>query len=533
MDLDSASHDIDGNAAIATDPMGNAITAWSRTTGQGASEDVWASFYLHSFRVWTGAVKISGGGSASNPCAAIDANGNALVVWEEGFPSQIMFRSLSVSGVWSPDLSMPPSRIHSSKNGQTNPRIGIDASGNAIAIWMEYFGKAEHILSAAKKFGAPWVYLNEISSGLHSASLSGAKPISINESGKTIAVWEEAGSEIHGALYENGAWSQPMAIYAEPGQAGRFPSAGIDAAGNALIVWNEADTIRSKTIIDNVLSKSPLLASNPAYPALHPDVGVDAQGNGVVVFERSNAVHKFISGALLPFQAASWSPPIDISAPSPASAAAAGHPVLSLNAIGDGVVLWKEQGETSMTLQGAGYALGTWSLSKTLSSLSDASGTLLPTYAVSVNLTGNIMAVWPEVPPTIAAAPTIAEAAPQITEIKAITGVGLANLAPLPPVIDPVSLQVDIIGVASGVQVAHKFPAHTDLINRLTWESPGEISHYNIYRGGFSTLIGTSVVPRYEDHQRPPKKKETYLITSVDRNGQESSPTTLIVHPRH
>jgi hypothetical protein len=36
----------------------------------------------------------------------------------------------------------------------------------------------------------------------------------------------------------------------------------------------------------------------------------------------------------------------------------------------------------------------------------------------------------------------------------------------------------------------------------------------------------------FEDHQRVPKQKETYLITVVDENGQESVPMTIVVHPK-
>lgn len=513
--------DTDGNAAIAIDPMGNAVAAWGRTAGSSATEDIWVAMYNHSLRVWTGAVKISGGGSASNARAALDDEGNAIFVWDEGFPTQIMSRTLSNNGAWDPPLSSPPHPVASSKNAQVSPQIVIDSSGDALVIWMEFFRGIDRIHSAKKIYGMPWTNLGEISSGINSANLTSSKVIAMNKAGSAIAVWEESDGisyEIHGAQYINGSWQPPLPIFAEEGKNARFPSTGIDSAGNAVIVWNQNQIIQSKTLIHGQLSLTPLTVSNPSYPSQHPDIGVDAMGNAVVVYERDNAMHKFISSARLPFKASAWTTPVDVSGPSLSETAAAGYPVLSTNSIGDGVVIWKEFNGEHMIIQGAGYSLGTWSFIKTLSSPNDNAGAPTPAYdiSVAVNLAGNIMAVWPEDASQKGA-----------LQIKATAGVGLANAAPLPPIVDP---QTILSGIASGTQVIRRFPAHADLINILTWTAPSDVSHFKVYRGNLSTLIGTTTTTRFEDHQRTPNNHDTYLITSVDKNGQESSPMTIVVH---
>jgi hypothetical protein len=513
--------DTDSNATIAIDPLGNAVASWSRTTGRAATENVWAAVYNHSLRVWTGAVKISGGGSADNSQVAIDEWGNAILVWEEGFPTQICYRTLSSGGVWTPDLTMPPETVSESINAQTFPQISVDSQGNAVAIWTEFFGKKNHVFSAKKPLGLPWVALGEISSGARNATLIPSKALSINQAGNGIAVWQESNGNlsVHGALYIDGKWMAPLVIANDPTKSAQTPSAGIDAAGNAVIVWAQENKIFSKTLINGVLSMTPLLVSNPAYDSLRPHVGVDAAGNAVVVYERYNAMHKFITGSSLPKGASVWKTPVDVSAPSPSDAAAAGYPVFCMNSIGDGVAIWKESTGTNMVIQGAGYSLGTWSFIKTLSSLSGDSGSPLPAYdiAVVLNEAGNILAIWPEDPHG---------AGPQ--QIKTTAGVGLANTGPLPPVPDPVTV---LSGIVTGVQVVHRFPAHADLINILSWTSPGGVAYFKVYRGSLSSLVATTTDPRYEDHQRIPKQKETYLITSVDHYGQESGPMTIVVTP--
>lgn len=504
------------------DLMGNAVATWSRTKGMAATENIWAASYNHSLRVWTGALKISGSGSAANSQVAIDPEGNAILIWEEGFPTQIMYRYLSAEGVWTPDLSMPPDTVQESVNPQTFPQIALDTEGNALAIWTEFVGGKNHVHSAKKPVGMSWIYLGEISSGNLNATLIPAKALALNEAGAGIAVWEESNgeiSEIHGAQYINGAWTQPIPIAKEEGKIARNPSAGIDGFGNGIVVWIQENKIFSKTLTNGILSESPLIASNPDYAAERPHVRMDAEGNAVVVFERYNAMHKFIAAATLPKNGTDWTTAVDISGPSPSDAAAAGYPVFALNPIGDGVAIWKEWTGSNMVIQGAGFSLNTWSFIKTLSSSSGYSGAPTPAYDIGVTLNhaGNILAIWPEDPSGTGA-----------QQIKATAGVGLANAGPLPPIADPITI---ISGVVSGKQIIHRFPAHSDIINILSWTCSEDIDYFKVYRGSLSLLIGTTKELRFEDHQRIPKQAETYLITAVDRHGQESGPMTIVVKP--
>ena len=512
--------DTDGNASVAVDPMGHAVAVWGRTSGHQAIEEILAALYNHSLRTWTGAVRISGGGNASNAKVTIDENGSALLIWEEGFPTQIFSRTLTAQGVWIPDVTMPPTPVRASKNAQVFPQITLDpASGEMIAIWMEFSGGIYRIHSAKKGVDAPWIDLGEVSSGIHSATLPPRTSLAVGRSGKGMAVWEELHQgvcEVHGAAYSQGAWGQPLRIAAVPKKSCEFPSVGVDAAGNGVIVWSEENSIRSKTWIEGKLS-DPLLVSSPTQISLHPAVGVDGAGNGVVVFERYNAMHKFISAADLPFKGSSWTSPRDISGPTDFAGDGTGYPVLSINSIGDGVAVWKESTRTHRIIRGSGYSLGTWCLPQTLSSADTHSGASPYDVGVSLNLAGNIIAVWPEDPSRTGS-----------FQIKATAGAGLANLGPPPPLPDPLTIQTDIV---FGQQKKIRFPAHTDLINILTWVSSNGAAYYNVYHEDLARRIGRTDKPLYEHHQREPEKQEIYLVTSVDQYGQESGPITIVVPP--
>ena len=398
----------------------------------------------------------------------------------------------------------------------------MDAKGNAVAVWIEFYKGANHLYSAKKPLGIPWVSLGEITASEQSVSLVPSKALVLNETGSGIAVWEEEskeGSEIHAARFVQGAWAPPVTLAAIKGKKAHTPSVGIDKTGDAVLVWTQDNAIFAKTLVDGILSVEPQIVSDPGYLAQHPHVAVDAEGNAVVVFERHNALHKFIAAASLSKESSSWTAPIDISGPSPLDSASAGYPVFCMNSIGDGVAIWKEWTGSNMVIQGAGYSLGTWSFIKTLSAPDAQSGAAVPAYdiAVALNKAGNILAIWPEDP-----------SGTKSLQIKATAGVGLANVGPLPPIADPETI---FSGIVSGKQTLRRFPAHADLINTLSWTSPGGVAHYNIYRGNLSSLISTTTALRFEDHRRVPQKRETYLITSVDQNGQESGPMTIIVDP--
>lgn len=567
--------DTDLNVTIASDRLGNAAAAWGRTTGKGASEDIWAASYRHGARVWTSGVQISCGANSANPTVAMDHGGNALFLWEEGFPSQIVYRVQTAKGVWRPALSLPAKPVCPSTQSQTLAKVAIDGDGHALAIWMEYSGDQYQIRSGKKLFGKPWADLGVISSKENSAQIHLTAPLALNRSGEAIAVWQEVNNstgfaEIHGARYHKGIWQSPLLVFANADQHSLFPSVGIDEGGNAVIVWNQfgkENLIQSRSWVDGELSSQILTASDPLWISQRPFVAVDAQGHAIVVYERydkglkgSNSVNKYIAATTLCYGSNSWSTPVDISGPSLDStlATSAGFPILSVNALGDAVALWKEYDGMHTLIRAAGYSMGTWSLYRTLSSPQDNSGGHSYDLAVSINEAGSIIAVWPEDPSGI-----------QSHQIKAAAGVGLAIASPHPPIslpqqevaevttpsvtLPPVTMPVTHIDpplpivtqielaeaivdppmqVWPGTQVFHRFPGHGDLINQLNWAPPASpIAYYRIYRGGLSSLIGTSKIPYYEDHQRIPGKLESYLITCVDENGQESVPATILVAP--
>lgn len=510
--------DTDSNASVAIDPRGNALAVWSRTTGKTASEEVWASYYNHSLHVWAPAVKLSGDQSAQNPQVAIDEIGNATVVWDEGFPTQIRTRTFRENGIWTPNLASPSDKICSSINAQTFPQIQADARGNLLAIYKEYYEGQEHLHSCKKEVSSSWTDLGCISNPDANIEIIQSKALALNKKYFGIATWcENQGKRliVSANFFKEGKWQAPFWIPSTSKEK-ISPAAAINEGRKAAIVWNQDNHILCQVFENENFSDRERIISDPKYICTHPDVGIDRAGNVLVVFEKYNASYKFISSAARPYNSTTWSKPLDISAPNPASDKVAGFPILSLSASGDGVAIWKKLSGSNIIIEGAGYSMGSWSNTKALSSAtSNSATTSLYDISVVMNDTGNILAIWPEDPELTGSA-----------QIKSTAGMGLANLGPPPPTATCTKIEN---GIAQGEQMVHRFPAHTDLINILKWDLSEEIDHYNIYRNNLCSLVGSTPDPYFEDHRRKFKTEYIYLITAVDVNGQESAPLTMEV----
>ncbi len=513
--------DSDVDPDIAVDPLGNAVAVWGRTHGGRAAEDIWAASYNHGSRIWSGPVQISTGGSAAHPSVVMDQEGNATFVWEEGFPSQIHSRTLSAAGVWSPPLHLPPAPVANSLYSQERPKIAIAEEGRIIAIWLESVKGRSRVWSASiAPNTSHWETATPLSPKGWNAKITSSNALALNATGSAAVVWQTDTTEepqIFISRYTTEGWTDPMLV-----AQGTEPVVVMDPSDVALILWSQDGMIYSASLAGQNLSDA-VAVSSAQFLAQRPSAAMDAAGNCVAVFERFDLekAHKFIMGANLNRGDGAWTSPIEISIPSPAEAVAAGCPRLRLNAIGDGVVIWKEFDGERMAIQGAGYSLGTWSSIRSLSSATSNVGALAGSYdiAVSVNNAGNIMAIWPEDP-----------TGAQVQQIKAAPGVGLAVTGPRSPMLaDAESL---LVGIGKGRQELHRFPAHSDLINYLEWSASAEtVAFYRIYRGNLRTLVGTSLSPRYEDHQRVIGQKELYLITAVDAFDHESGPMAIVVSP--
>lgn len=218
---------------IAVDWEGNATAVWKR------GEVIQAAFrpFLGS---WEAPIPLSGEGSFV-PQAAMDARGDVTAVWMHFDGSRYVVESAykPERGEWeSPTLVSQPGE----EGG--NPHVALDAKGDALVVWRGEDEGQEFVRAAYKPLGGSWGPPADVSSvGEHVQQLRDA----VDPDGNAIVAWagntgEIGGHEIVHAAYKpaGGGWETPSELSADGGNA--FPSDVVfDTSGNAAVVWERSE----------------------------------------------------------------------------------------------------------------------------------------------------------------------------------------------------------------------------------------------------------------------------------------------------
>lgn len=224
------------------------------------------------------------------PQVAVDAGGNALAVWQQfdAGPQSIFSSRYTAGGSWD-----TPTPVEMENGSATGPKIAMDASGNALAIWEQSEGGSVNIYSNRYTPGSGWGTPTPIEIGDRDAFGS---QIAMDASGNAMAVWRQSDGtrdNIWANRYTVGTgWSTATLIETDDG-SGRNPQVTLDAAGNALAVWHQSDGTReniwsNRYIAGTGWGTSTLLETNDAGPARNAQVGVDANGNALAVWQQSD-----------------------------------------------------------------------------------------------------------------------------------------------------------------------------------------------------------------------------------------------------
>lgn len=140
-------------AQVAMDGNGNAMAAWSQTNEGGTVTGILTSRYSASTGLWSKPKPIdaNGAGDANLPQLAMDASGNTAVVWlqYDGAVVNLWTNRLSAStGQWGTATLLELDN----QDDVFNAQVAMDANGNAIAVWEQADGKLGHAF--ARRYSA-------------------------------------------------------------------------------------------------------------------------------------------------------------------------------------------------------------------------------------------------------------------------------------------------------------------------------------------------------------------------------------------
>jgi hypothetical protein len=183
-----------------------------------------------------------GPGFSSGPPRVAMAGGNATAVWARG-PASTPKATANrrVAGSWG-----AATLIDAVDTGASaTPTVAVDASGNAVAVWLHVVGGGPKQIWA-NRFGAGgWGTATQVSKN---TSLDAIAPaVVVDGQGNAVAIWGQASGTSGRDLYAARAlagqpWSAPVQVSSSMSAPIAWAMPAIDGTGRVLVVWNMPST---------------------------------------------------------------------------------------------------------------------------------------------------------------------------------------------------------------------------------------------------------------------------------------------------
>jgi hypothetical protein len=329
----------------------------------------------------------AGGGEADDPQVAVDPEGEAVVVWEhyDGSDWIIQAAARPPGGTWRAPIDL-------SVAGQNadEPRVALDANGDAVAVWERDDGTEEIVQAATRPAGGTWGAPVDLSAAGESAKEA---RVALDANGDAVAVWErdDGTEEIVQAATRaaGGSWEAPIDLSAA-GESAHDPHVAVDPAGDAIAVWRRNDgsdfIVETATRPAGGMWQPPIDLSAAGQSAYDPEVAYSPTGEAAVVWRRDDGTAYRVQ-ATARTVGGTWGTPIDLSA----AGQNAYRPQVVLDPAGEAVVVWERYDGIDWIAQGdARPAGGTWGAPVDLS----ATGADVYRPQIAADTSGDAVAVW-------------------------------------------------------------------------------------------------------------------------------------------
>jgi hypothetical protein len=303
--------------SVAMDSSGNALIVWTQYDASmmcPATFGDCSSAYMSEFRngAWSapapaGNITI-GEPNAFPPRAAMDDNGNALIVWawkKFAGAEYSIFKSEYRNGVWSRPTSTTQ-QINPVGQNALNPQVAMDNNGNAIIVWQQDDGGFTRIYKSEYRNGV-WTHPASLAANISPDGQDASAPqAAMDNNGNTVIVWLQSDgsfSQVYKSEYRGGAWTHPANLATDhisfDGRTAGLPQVAMDNNGNALIVWQQPDDAGARAVFKSEyrsgawhhpagLADNVSPATQDSQRAGGPRVAMDDNGNAMIVWEQND-----------------------------------------------------------------------------------------------------------------------------------------------------------------------------------------------------------------------------------------------------
>lgn len=278
----------------ARDGAGNVVVVWEQRSGDRYG--IWAARHMRG-----GTIEAARQISADNgtrvvmrPSVAVDAAGNALVVWDQfdGTHFQLWFNRYAVGSGWDEPRRIEPLDLQDAFVA----RVAMDAQGTAWAVWAQRDATGTRIRASRYRAGLGWEASQSLGGGVAAGANAGQARIAVGATGDVVAVWVQDDGVQRLNIWSRrftpaSGWGPATRLHDDTGGA-EHPQVGMDAAGRALAVWRRADGAGRWRIWASRGGSAgwgdavPLESDADAGESLLPRLATDASGGAMAAWVR-------------------------------------------------------------------------------------------------------------------------------------------------------------------------------------------------------------------------------------------------------
>ena len=312
---------------IAVDGNGNAYAAWSDDRN-GYNEDIYFA-YRPAGGAWETNVRVNDDAGTTNqysPAIAVDRSGNAYAIWRDWRANHddiyFAYHPAGAGGSWSANVRVNDVSGSTSGPYPAAPALAVDENGNAYALWEDGRNGNYDIYFAYRPAGGNWSVNARVNDDTGTAEQA-SPALAVDSNGNAYAVWQDSRNGVSADIYfayrpagAGGAWGANVKINDDAGAAKQYsPAIAVDGNGNAYAVWTDE---RSGTGGDLYCADRPAGASS-AWGAnvqvnddagtasrYTPDLAVDGNNHIFVVWQDRRSGRHAIYFAYRPASGA-WS----------------------------------------------------------------------------------------------------------------------------------------------------------------------------------------------------------------------------------
>lgn len=236
-----------GRPALAVDAAGNATLLWSQAKTQELST-VYARRYDATQGRWSASEQVRTGVKAVNPVLVVEAAGSLTAAWHEQHPDSGLLGVVSSrfhQGSWSAPAQLSSPDAFGILG---DPVLAVAAGGMVVAAWAEepLTGLSFITINASRFDGATWSPPVRIDTPIMSefGVFSHAPALAADGGGNVTAAWIQddlAGVFVVTSRFDGEAWSTPTRISSDSPSVGmgNVVRLGADSAGNVTAVWEQ------------------------------------------------------------------------------------------------------------------------------------------------------------------------------------------------------------------------------------------------------------------------------------------------------